>query len=72
MKIIKRTMQSEITDKYVEKCQASLNSDGSIVLRSYTPFNKDNDEIFVLSTVETDAIFALMRKIKARGDSLPF
>lgn len=77
MKIIKRIMQSEITqtnDEYDTKCQASLNSDGGITLRNYYPNDRDKDIIVVLSDSETQAIFTLMHKIKerCRVDDLPF
>lgn len=77
MTIIKRTMQSEITqtnDAYDTKCQASLNSDGCITLRNYYQNDRDKDVIVVLSVQETQAIFDLMRKIKIKCNmpELPF
>lgn len=77
MKIIKRTMTSEIAqtnDEYNTKCQARLNSDGDITLRNYYPNDRDKDVIVVLSNSETQAIFALMHRIKerCRVDDLPF
>lgn len=77
MKIIKRTMRSEITqtnDEYSMCCQASLNSDGGITLRNYYPNDRDKDEIIILSNSETQAIFTLMHRIKerCRVDDLPF
>lgn len=77
MKIIKRTMTSEITqtnDEYSMSCQASLNSDGGITLRNYYPHDRDRDEILILSDRETQAIFELMRKIKTKCSTpdLPF
>lgn len=77
MKIIKRTMTSEITqvnDEYSMSCQASLNSNGGITLRNYYPQDRNKDEILILSNNETQAIFELMYKIKMKcsAPDLPF
>lgn len=68
MQIINRTMKSTVTetdkDKYMNsKCQASLNSDGSLTIRTYIQDVKDADEIIVFSGKETDAVFRLIRKL---------
>lgn len=54
------------------KCQASLNSDGQITLRNYD--DNSSDEIIILSTKETNAIFSLFSRIgqKNRNYDLPF
>jgi hypothetical protein len=78
MKIINREMKSEVitTDKsqYSMYCQASFNSDGVITLRNYNINDKDSDEIIVLSTEETEAIFKLFSRIgqKNKNYDLPF
>ena len=70
---IKRKMQVEEVNKSGEfySCQASLNSEGVITLRSYDERNKDEDEITILSREETQAIFALMRSLKNKGVQNP-
>ena len=83
MKIIKRQMQPEQTtiltadhnqSEYLPNCQASFNSDGNITLRNYDRANKNSDEIIILSTEETDAIYRLFSKmsLKAKAYDLPF
>lgn len=83
MKIIKRQMQPEQTtiltaehnqNEYLPNCQASFNSDGGITLRNYDRDNKNKDEIIILSTEETNAIFRLFSKmnVKAKAYDLPF
>ena len=82
MKILKRNCTiEERTEKaehnlneYLPNCQASFNSDGNITLRSYDRSNKNKDEIIILSTVETDALFRLFSQIgvKNRAYTLPF
>ncbi|MBQ9113889.1 MAG: hypothetical protein IJY05_03095 [Clostridia bacterium] len=66
---IKRKMQTEEINKSERYsfCQASLNSDGVITLRSYNTCNKNQDEITILSRDETQAIFSLMRSLKSSG-----
>ena len=75
MKLIDREMQVKetITDNnnYL-CCQASINSNGNIVLRNYDIQNKDSDEIIILSEKETEAIFELMKRIKKYDNALPF
>lgn len=74
MKYIKRKIAadsnySEINEFY--KSQASLNSDGRIVLRNYT--SAECDEIICLSKNETEAIFDLMQQINCLTNRhLPF
>lgn len=53
-------------------CQASLNSDGQITLRNYDDYS--SDEIIILSTKETNAIFSLFSRIgqKQKNYDLPF
>jgi hypothetical protein len=81
MKLIKRDMNAEETartaehnrNEYLPYCQAGLNSDGVITLRNYDRANKSNDEIIILSKSETDALFALFRKIEQIEQSrLPY
>ena len=78
MKIIKRNMTAnkiaETEKQYYPHCQASLNSDGNITLRNYDKANKSADEIIILSTSETEALFALFSKIghKQKNYDLPY
>lgn len=82
MKIIKREMTvkdqaataEHNIDEYLPYCQASFNSDGNITLRNYDRSNKNKDEIIILSTAETEALFALFSKIgqKLKNHDLPF
>lgn len=78
MKIINREMKADVitTDKsqYSMCCQASFNSDGVITLRNYNLNDKDSDEIIVLSTEESGAIFKLFSQIgqKYKNYNLPF
>lgn len=75
MRLIKRIIQSEITDtseKYDMSCQASINSDGRITLRNYSQSERDKDEIFVLSIPETCAIFELMHIIRKENIHLNY
>lgn len=74
---IKRFMTK--VDQFVDtdlstKCQASFNSDGNITLRKYNHNNPSNDEIIILSSVETEALFKLFSKIgqKIKNYDLPF
>lgn len=68
-KIVADSNYSEINEFY--KSQASLNSDGRIVLRNYT--SAQDDEIICLSKNETDAIFDLMQQINCLTNRhLPF
>lgn len=55
-------------------CQASFNSDGVITLRNYNIPDKNSDEIIILSTEETEAIFKLFSQIGQmnRNYNLPF
>ena len=61
-------------NEYLPNCQASFNSDGNITLRNYDRGNKNSDEIIILSTEETDALFRLFSQIgvKSRAYTLPF
>jgi hypothetical protein len=60
-------------NEYLPYCQASLNSDGVITLRNYDRANKNKDEIIILSKSETDALFALFRKIEqVEQNRLPY
>lgn len=75
MNIIKREM--EVTEKETNgtgnSCQASFNSDGVITLRNYNTYDKNNDEIIILSREETQAIIELFRQFnKFKGIDLPF
>lgn len=80
MIIINRKMQvteRETTGEtdYSQRSQASINSDGRITLRNYSPSDRDNDEILILSDAETKAIFDLMRVMKGIGvknEDIPF
>ena len=76
MIIINRKMQVTETSKDAfERTQASINSDGRITLRNYNPYDKDADEIMILSDTETRAIFDLMRVMKGLGvknEDIPF
>lgn len=57
MIIINRKMQTKETVKgNFDRAQASINSDGRITLRNYSPYDKDADEIMILSDTETRAI----------------
>lgn len=68
MIIINRKMQATETVKGdFDRAQASINSDGRITLRKYDPYDKDADEIMILSDTETRAIFDLMRVMKGLG-----
>lgn len=73
---IKRSMTVDETteDNGFRECQASFNSDGNITLRNYNKFNKNNDEIIILSSTETEALFKLFSKIgqKNKNYDLPF
>lgn len=74
MKIINRKMESEKTETIMDckgVSQASFNSDGLIVLRNYERYQKEKDEIIILSESETNAIVRLFQKLKER-DILPF
>lgn len=73
----KITIKMEVDDKIKadnwQRCQASFNSDGKIVLRNYNTYDKNNDEILILSSNETEAIIRLFKEIaKIVPDSLPF
>ena len=82
MIIIKRQLQTnnviETAEhnqrEYLPNCQASFNSDGAITLRNYDRSNKNTDEIIVLSTTETEALFRLFSNIgqKNKCYDLPF
>lgn len=66
MVVLKREMNSTenyISQTYNNKCQASINSDGTITLRIYDVENEEKDEIIILSEDETNAIFDLMNMI---------
>ena len=73
-KIVADSNYSEISEfckSEFYKSQASLNSDGRIVLRNYA--SAQNDEIICLSKNETEAIFALMQQINCLTNRhLPF
>lgn len=73
---IKRSMTTDVAveDNGFQQCQASFNSDGNITLRNYNCFNKNNDEIIILSKAETEALFKLFSKIgqKSKNYDLPF
>lgn len=62
------------TSKSFKTCQASINSEGNIVLRNYSYNDNDTDEILILSDNETEAICALFSKIENISNrySLPF
>lgn len=74
MILIDRKMESTTTtsekSQYALYSQASFNSDGHITIRNYNIDDKDNDEIIILSTEETQAIFKLFRLLSP--DRLPF
>ena len=73
MKIIEREMQAKehtTTERFCD-CQASFNSHGCLTLRNYNRYEKEKDEIIVLSDRETRAIIALFSKLK-ENDILPF
>jgi hypothetical protein len=76
MKRIKRgmTVDEAVEDNGFRECQASFNSDGNITLRNYNGFNKNYDEIIILSNTETEALFKLFSKIgqKIKNYDLPF
>ena len=76
MKIVERSMTANEVeeDNDFRECQASFNSDGNITLRNYNSFNKNNDEIIILSSTETEALFKLFSKIgqKNKNYDLPF
>lgn len=76
MIIINRKMQvTETVKGNFDRAQASINSDGRITLRNYSPYDKDADEIMILSDTETRAIFDLMRVMKGLGvknEDIPF
>lgn len=53
--------------------QASFNTDGRIVLRTFSSLNED--ELIVLTQQETTAIFTLFKRLKVAGanlEELPF
>lgn len=69
---ITRKMEANITKSGVYGCsQASINSDGVITLRNYNPFDKNVDQIIVLSKEETNAIMELFRTL-SKLNNLPF
>ena len=76
MIIINRKMQvTETVKGNFAQTQASINSDGRITLRNYNSYDKDADEIMILSDTETRAIFDLMRVMKGLGvknEDIPF
>ena len=75
MIILKRQMQAEVATKDTgyNSCQASINSDGCITLRNYDCYDKNQDEIIILSKEETKAIFSLFNRLSEMGeDWLPF
>lgn len=61
-------------NEYLPYCQASFNSDGNITLRNYDRSDKSKDEIIILSTSETEALFLLFSRLgqKNRNYTLPF
>ena len=73
MIIINRKMQTKETVKgNFDRAQASINR---ITLRNYNPYDKDADEIMILSDTETRAIFDLRRVMKGlgvRNEDIPF
>lgn len=74
---INRIMTTEnvtSTSDFFTDCQASFNSDGNITLRNYNGQDKDKDEIIILSSHETNALFNLFSKIgqKNKNYDLPF
>lgn len=66
-----KTEEKKSNANFKPCCQASYNSDGNITLRNYDRYNKDKDEIIILSDSETQAIIRLFRKLK-ENDILPF
>lgn len=82
MKILKRniTVEERIAtadhnkDSYLPYCQASFSSDGNITLRNYDRSSKKDDEIIILSSSETEALFRLFSQlgVKSRNYTLPF
>lgn len=68
------TVNATVDNNGFRECQASLNSDGNITLRNYNSFNKNNDEIIILSSAETEALFRLFSQIgrKNQNYDLPF
>ncbi|MBO5408917.1 MAG: hypothetical protein J6A61_05945 [Clostridia bacterium] len=61
-------------DEYLPNCQASFNSDGCVTLRNYDRSDRSKDEIIILSTSETEALFELFSRIslKLKNHTLPF
>ena len=79
MIILKRNIQTdeiakESDNMFLCECQASFNSDGNITLRNYDRNDNSEDEIIILSKLETNAIFELMYKINenTKNRGLPF
>ena len=55
-------------------CQASINSDGFITLRNHDRYDKNTDEVIILSREETNALFRLFSQLgtKVKNYDLPF
>lgn len=78
MLIIKREMTVSETGKLhnplLVQCQASFNSDGALTLRNYDGYNKNTDEIIILSHGETQAVINLFSRLGEifRTNKMPF
>lgn len=73
---IKREMKKTetITSEYPET-QVAFNSDGCITIRKYDKYNKDKDEIVILSQNETDELIKLFKQfagVCSKNYDLPF
>lgn len=74
---IKREMKKTetITSEYPQT-QVAFNSDGCITIRKYDSYNKDKDEIVILTQNETREVVKLFRQFNSlcnsRTDDLPF
>lgn len=73
----KLEITAKTKDPIVNKAsQASFNSNGKIVLRNYNKFgdSKNEDEIYIFSEYETQAIIELFKRISSitQDKNLPF
>lgn len=73
---IKREMQkTETNTSEYPETQVAFNSDGCITIRKYDSFNKDKDEIVILTQNETAELIRLFKQLASlcgKNDNLPF
>lgn len=67
---IMSTKDVTFTSDFWADCEASFNSNGNITLRNYNSYDKDKDEIIILTSNETKAIFTLFSKIGKKNKKL--